>query len=150
MVIVAPCFDAKRCACPQPLLYTIPFGQRTRKTPSAYAYTSFISNLVLAKLEAVSKHLRQTFTVCSITNWPHCAWARCHHYETESTISGRNVVLIPGLLPIFLHGCEIKSGCGLGTRLVLSTMQDVLGLDECKLHLSWYCYCKPCCHGNKW
>ena len=52
-----------------------------------------------------------------------------HYVITESTTSGRNVVLIPGLLPIFLHGCEIKSGCGLGTRLVLSTMQDVLGLD---------------------
>ena len=31
---------------------------------------------------------------------------------TEFTIS------IPGLLSIFLHGCEIKSGRGLGTRLV--------------------------------
>ena len=29
-----------------------------------------------------------------------------------------DVVLIPGLLPIFLHGCEIKSGRGLGTRLM--------------------------------
>ena len=29
----------------------------------------------------------------------------------------RDVVLIPGLLPIFIHGCEIKSGSGLGTRL---------------------------------
>ena len=29
----------------------------------------------------------------------------------------RDVVLLPGLLPIFLHGCEIKSGRGLGTRL---------------------------------
>ena len=29
----------------------------------------------------------------------------------------RDVVLIPGLLPIFLHGCEIKSGWGLGMRL---------------------------------
>ena len=26
--------------------------------------------------------------------------------------------MVPGLLPIFLHGCEIKSGSGLGTRLV--------------------------------
>ena len=25
--------------------------------------------------------------------------------------------MLPGLLPIFLHGCEIKSGWGLGTRL---------------------------------
>ena len=29
----------------------------------------------------------------------------------------RDVVLIPGLLPIFLHGSEIKTGRGLGTRL---------------------------------
>ena len=27
-----------------------------------------------------------------------------------------DVVLVPGLLPIFLHGCKIKSGSGLGTR----------------------------------
>ena len=25
--------------------------------------------------------------------------------------------MVPGLLPIFLHSCEIKSGSGLGTRL---------------------------------
>ena len=29
----------------------------------------------------------------------------------------RDVVLIPGLLPIFFHSCEIKSGSGLGMRL---------------------------------
>ena len=29
-----------------------------------------------------------------------------------------DIVLIPVLLPIFLHGCEIKSGSGLGTRLM--------------------------------
>ena len=29
----------------------------------------------------------------------------------------RDVVLIPGLLPIFLQDCKIKSGSGLGTRL---------------------------------
>ena len=40
-----------------------------------------------------------------------------HYVITKSTISGRDVVLIPGLLPIFLHSCEIKSGSGLGTRL---------------------------------
>ena len=27
------------------------------------------------------------------------------------------MLLIPGLLPIFLHGCEIKSGSGIGTRI---------------------------------
>ena len=40
-----------------------------------------------------------------------------HYVITESTISGRDVVLLPGLLPIFLYGYEIKSGWGLGTRL---------------------------------
>ena len=38
---------------------------------------------------------------------------------TESTISGSWRILIPGLLPIFLHGCEMKSESGLGTRLAL-------------------------------
>ena len=27
------------------------------------------------------------------------------------------IAMIPGLLPVFLHGCEIKSGSGLGIRL---------------------------------
>ena len=60
------------------------------------------------------------------------AWARCHHYETIDNIVRigllsmmklsppfpvRDVVLVAGLLLIFLHGCEIKSGSGLGTRL---------------------------------
>ena len=44
-----------------------------------------------------------------------------HYVLTESTISGRDVVLLPGLLPIFLHDCAIKSGSGLGMRLVFVT-----------------------------
>ena len=48
------------------------------------------------------------------------AWARCYHYETESTISGLDVVLIPGLFLIFHHGCEIKSGWDLGMRLKIA------------------------------
>ena len=40
-------------------------------------------------------------------------------YKPNPPFLGCNVVLIPGLLPIFLHGCEIKSGCGLGTRLAM-------------------------------
>ena len=38
---------------------------------------------------------------------------------TESSISSRDIAVIPGLLPTFLHGYEIKSGSGLGTRLSL-------------------------------
>ena len=56
-MIVAPCFDAMQCTCPQLFAFTIPYGQRTHKTPSTYAYTSFVRDLVLVKLEAVSKHL---------------------------------------------------------------------------------------------
>ena len=43
----------------------------------------------------------------------------------------RDVVLITGLLPIFLHGCEIKSGSGLGTRLgtLLSKSQKTVCWD---------------------
>ena len=69
---------------------------------------------------------RQTFAVRSITNWPHCTWARCHHYKTESTlwptestISNRDVVLLPGLLPIFLHGWD-KIWVGLGDEAILN------------------------------
>ena len=84
-----------------------------------------ISDLGPAKSIAVDKN------VGGGLNWPHCAWAHCHHYETESTyvltestISGRDVVLIPGLLPIFLHSCEIKYGRGLGTRLCPSSSNE--------------------------
>ena len=38
-------------------------------------------------------------------------------YEPSPPFPVRDVVLIPGLLLIFLHGCEIRSGRGLGTRL---------------------------------
>ena len=38
--------------------------------------------------------------------------------------------MIPGLLPIFLHGCEIKSGRGLGTRLAFSYKVDPLVPEE--------------------
>ena len=38
----------------------------------------------------------------------------------------RDVVMVPGLLPIFLHGCEIKSGSGLGTRLPGNGVQERL------------------------
>ena len=47
-----------------------------------------------------------------------------HYVLTESTISSRDVILIPGLLPIFLHSCEIKSGCGLGTRLPQKRLEE--------------------------
>jgi len=54
----------------------------------------------------------------------------CHHYKTESTLCTNGVQIFPahdvatilGLLPIFLHSSEIKSGSGLGTRLTLTVI----------------------------
>ena len=46
----------------------------------------------------------------------------------------RDVVLVPGLLPIFLHGCKIKSGSGLGTRLWFSYCK--------RTHAEWFFNCK--------
>ena len=37
--------------------------------------------------------------------------------EPRSPFPVNDVVLVPALLSIFLHSCEIKSGSGLGTRL---------------------------------
>ena len=39
------------------------------------------------------------------------------NYKPSPLFPVRDVVIIPGLLPIFLHGYEKKSGNGLGTRL---------------------------------
>ena len=53
---------------------------------------------------------------------------------TKSTISDLDIVLIPGLLLIFLHGCEIKSGWGLGRGYIenmggLELPDCILGVD---------------------
>ena len=98
------------------------FGWRTPKTPSAYAYTSFVSDLVLAKPGTISKRLGKLLLFAQLLTGRivHVAIITKpspHYVITEFTISGRDVVLLPGLLPIFLHGCKIKSGWGLGTRL---------------------------------
>ena len=49
-------------------------------------------------------------------------------YQLSPPFRVREVAKIPGLLLIFLHGCEIKSGSGLGTRLTLLFMRH-----SCKL-----------------
>ena len=70
-----------------------------------------------------------------------------HYVPTESTISGRDVVLIPGLLPIFLHSCEIKSGWGLGTRLPptldRTALQQQLAANNFQLTFIWIGTCSP-------
>ena len=72
------CFDTERRACPQPAAF---FSRRTRITPSTYVYTSFVSDLVLAKSVAIGKTPRQTSLFARLLYWSHIAWARCHHYE---------------------------------------------------------------------
>ena len=54
MMIVAPCFDAERLSIllSQSLMVSV----QAKHLP-LYAYTSFVSDLVLAKLGAVSKRL---------------------------------------------------------------------------------------------
>ena len=49
------CFDTERSACPQVAAF---LSRRTRITPSTYVYTSFVSDLVLAKSVAVGKRER--------------------------------------------------------------------------------------------
>ena len=95
------------------------------KTPSANAYTSFVSDLVLAKPGTISKRLGKLLPFARLLTGRivrgHVAIITKpspHYVLTESTISGRDVVLLPGLLPIFLHGCEIKFGWGRGKRLI--------------------------------
>ena len=36
---------------------------------------------------------------------------------TGCILRGHIAIIVLGLLPIFLHSCQIKSGSGLGTRL---------------------------------
>jgi len=50
---------------------------------------------------------------------------RVHHFRSMT-------VMIPGLLPIFLHGCNIKSGSSLEMRLNIYHL-----LSTCRSSLSW-------------
>ena len=52
--------------------------------PSTYVYTSFVSDLVLAKSIAVGNTPRQALLFDHSLYWLHIAWARYHYYETES------------------------------------------------------------------
>ena len=55
-------------ACPQPAAF---FSRCTRITPSTYVYTSFISDLVLAKSTVVDKTPRQTLLFDRLLYWLH-------------------------------------------------------------------------------
>ena len=81
-------------------------------TPSTYVYISFVSDLVLASRQLLPKRLGKLY--CSIACCTGCI-LRGH----LAFISPRYVVIqsFISCLPIFLHGCDIKFGSGLGTRL---------------------------------
>ena len=55
-MVARACFDMERRAYPQPAAF---LSRRTCITPSTYVYTSFVSDLVLAKSVADSKAPRQ-------------------------------------------------------------------------------------------
>ena len=77
------CSDTERRACPQAAAF---LNRRTGITPSTYVYTSFVSDLVLAKSVAVGKTPKQVLLFDRLLHWPHIAWVWCHHYQTESTL----------------------------------------------------------------
>ena len=81
-------FDTERCACPQPAAF---LSRLPHITPSTYVYTSFVSDLVLVKSVAVGKMPREALLFDHLLYWPHISWARCHHYETESTLRTNQV-----------------------------------------------------------
>ena len=82
----------------------------TQNTFYTYVYTSLIHNLVFGKF--VAKHLGKN--CCSIT---YCTGCILHGQiaiimKLSSPFLVCDIVMVPGLLPIFLHGCEIKSASG--------------------------------------
>ena len=107
---------------PSACCFPVTFQSTYTKNAFYLTYIAFISDLVPAKSVAVDKKSRRI----ELVNTSHIVRGHVaiitkpspHYVSTESTISGRDLVLISGLLPIFLHGCEIKSGWCLGTRLI--------------------------------
>ena len=63
-------FDTERRDYPQSAAF---FSRRTSITPSTYGYTSFGSDLVLAKSVAVGKTPKQTLLFDGLLYWPHIA-----------------------------------------------------------------------------
>ena len=72
------------------------------KLSKPFSPGSVVSDLVLVKSVAVGKTPRQTLPFDRLLYLPHIAWARCHHYKTESTNRAsppfpiRDIVLVPG------------------------------------------------------
>ena len=117
------------CTCLELLLLSVSLSVIVAQVHAGTCFnTLLISDLVLVKFEAVGKTSRQTLLFDRLLYWTHIVWTCCHHYDV------RDVVTVPGLLPIFFHGCKRKSGSGLGTRLdvphsarkALSILSDIL------------------------
>ena len=71
-----------------------------------------------------------TWSVCNVDS---VCTNRVHPFPVH------DVLLIPGLLLIFLHGCEIKSGRDLGTRVSLKTSSCLLDWCLIVLHvIQWW------------
>ena len=62
------CFDTEQSACPQAAAF---LSRCTCITPSTYVYTSFVSDLVLAKSVAVGKTPRQALLFDRLLYWLH-------------------------------------------------------------------------------
>ena len=61
------------------------------------------------------RKIRKRPGIKTVTDWKW--WTRLVRNVDGPPFLVHDIVLIPGLFPIFLHGCKIKSGSGLGTRL---------------------------------
>ena len=103
------CFNTERCTCSQPA-----FISKVNICAKHLPLMSTHCLLKTCKVCAVSKTSRQTSITCctghilcghvAIIMKPYPPFPICH------------VVMVQALLPIFLHGCEIKPGGSLGTR----------------------------------
>ena len=83
-----------------------------------------IQRLMDNYLSLVPRSLQDFIHTAVEKNWEK-AWDHCYVMSrkwwtglvTSPPFLVCDVAMFPGLLPIFLHGCEIKSGSVLGTRL---------------------------------
>ena len=84
------------CTCLELLLLSVSLSVIVAQVHAGTCFnTVLISDLVLVKFEAVGKTSRQTLLFDRLLYWPHIVWTCCHRYDV------RDVVTVPGLLPIF-------------------------------------------------
>ena len=71
----------------------------------------------MSELGLPEQHVTHRFMVRNVKYLQYGMLNRKEHRTISMHLNENRMNRIPGLLPIFLHGCEIKSGNGLGTRL---------------------------------